>query len=347
MRIGPKGIGPKGFKASIATAILLIVIVFSFQFSKNKTSDAKTLKVLSYSSFLASWGPGPEIAKLFKEQTGIEVIYQDAEDAGLLLTKLELFPSDVVVGLDSITSFEARKKFNWKAHGKIDATSWSKGFSYDDPEFLPFDWAPLTFIYRTGEIAPPKNLNDLLDVRFKNGISLQDPRTSAPGLQFLYWLVAVRGEDQAFEFLKKLRPNIRSVSPSWSTAYGLFQKGEAKLVYSYVTSPAYHWKNESDLRYQAADLREKHIYQVELAGIPDTCVNCEGAMAFLEFLRSAQAQRILMNKNVMYSIYEKLVPHSEMDYKRLPNLRVLGPDVIAPLVAKKKELIERWKELKL
>ncbi len=347
MTIGPKGIGPKGFKASIATAILLIVIVFSFQFSKNKTSDAETLKVLSYSSFLASWGPGPEIAKLFKEQTGIEVIYQDADDAGLLLTKLELFPSDVVVGLDSISSFEARAKFKWKPHGRLQTTNWTKGFSYDDPEFVAFDWAPLTFIYRKGEITPPINLDDLLDVRFKNQISLQDPRTSAPGLQFLYWLVAVKGEDQAFEFLNKLRPNIRAISPSWSTAYGLFQKGEAKLAFSYVTSPAYHWANEKDLRYQASELSEQHIYQVELAAIPEACINCRGAKAFVDFLGSDQAQEILMNKNIMYSVDEKLNAHSKMNFDKLPALKVLAPEVLAPLIPKKKELIERWKDLKL
>ena len=339
---------PKGFKASIAAAILLIVIAFAFQFSKTNTSDAKVIKVLSYSSFLASWGPGPEIAKLFKEQTGIEVVYQDADDAGLLLTKLELFPSDVVLGLDWITVSEAKTKFSWKAHNvkQQGAVRFSEPI-FDDPQFLAFDWAPLTFIYRKGETDPPKSLDDLLHPRFKGQISLQDPRTSAPGLLFLYWLVALKGEDGAFEFLNQLRSNIRSVSPSWSTAYGLFQKGEAKLVFSYLTSPVYHWVNEKDLRYQAAELSDKHIYQAELAGIPGTCQNCEAAHMFLDFLNSELAQQILMNKNVMYPVHEKIVPTDVAGFHRLPAVSLLQVDSLRELTNKKKQLVERWKELKL
>lgn len=338
--IGPKGIGPKGFKAAIAFAIVLTAIFFLFQLSGNRSASSKSIKVLSYSSFLASWGPGPEIAKLFKEQTGIEVIYQDADDAGLLLTKLELFPSDVVLGLDWITVSEAKKKFSWKSHNV-------KQQVFDDPQFLAFDWAPLTFIYRKGEIDPPKNLDDILHTRFKGQISLQDPRTSAPGLLFLYWLVALKGEDGAFDFLNALRPNIRAVSPSWSTAYGLFQKSEAKLVFSYQTSPVYHWSNENDQRYQPAEISDKHIYQAELAGIPVSCQNCEGAHEFLEFLNGEVAQKILMTKNVMFSVHEKVVSSDVIGFQKLPTASLLQIEKLKELTEKRKELIERWKELKL
>ena len=39
---------------------------------------------------------------------------------------------------------------------------------------------------------------------------------------------------------RKLKPRILTVSKSWDEAYGLFLKGEAPLVLSYTTSPAYH-----------------------------------------------------------------------------------------------------------
>ena len=49
----------------------------------------------------------------------------------------------------------------------------------------------------------------------------------------------------------RLRPRVLTVTPGWSEAYGLFVKGEAPLVLSYTTSPAYHRFAEKSERYAA------------------------------------------------------------------------------------------------
>src|SRR3546814_1326957 len=51
----------------------------------------------------------------------------------------------------------------------------------------------------------------------------------------------------------------------WSEAYGLFLEGEAPMVLSYSTSPAYHMIAEDEDRYQAAGFAEGHYMQVEVA----------------------------------------------------------------------------------
>ena len=43
-----------------------------------------------------------------------------------------------------------------------------------------------------------------------------------------------------------LADNIVTVTPGWSEAYGLFLEGEADMVLSYTTSPAYHLIAEED-----------------------------------------------------------------------------------------------------
>ena len=58
-----------------------------------------------------------------------------------------------------------------------------------------------------------------------------------------------------------------TVTPGWSEAYGLFTKGEAPMVLSYTTSPAYHMIAENTERYQAAAFAEGHYMQVEVAGM--------------------------------------------------------------------------------
>ena len=55
----------------------------------------------------------------------------------------------------------------------------------------------------------------------------------------MLWVKAVYG-DKAPEAWAKLKDRVLTVTPGWSEAYGLFTKGEAPMVLSYTTSPAYH-----------------------------------------------------------------------------------------------------------
>jgi ABC-type thiamine transport system substrate-binding protein len=50
----------------------------------------------------------------------------------------------------------------------------------------------------------------------------------------------------AGEIWEALADNIVTVTPGWSEAYGLFLEGEADMVLSYTTSPAYHLIAEED-----------------------------------------------------------------------------------------------------
>ena len=75
-----------------------------------------------------------------------------------------------------------------------------------------------------------------------------------------------------------------TVTPGWSEAYGLFTKGEAPMVLSYTTSPAYHMIAENTERYQAASFAEGHYLQIEVAGITTTGAKNPLAQKFLAFM---------------------------------------------------------------
>lgn len=318
--------------------------LFIEQAAISTVDPSRTIRVLSYSSFLNSWGPGPEIIERFKRESGldvaggveggagIDVIVHEVSDAGLLLKKLELFPADVVIGLDQLMLPEARKACAWKP-------------LEGEPDFLPYDWGPMTFIYREGEIDPPKSLLDLLHERFRHAITLQDPRTSTPGLQFLYWVLDEMGVEAGFAFLEKLKPNLHSVSGSWSMAYGIFTKKEAKLAFSYSTSPVYHWMRENDMSYKPAIFATGHPAQVEYAGVPESCVNCEGGRRFAAFLLRPDVQKILMEKNFMMPIRKEVA--AETLFAKLPQLTVREMRSLPALVRDREALLERWHQLGL
>ena len=91
-----------------------------------------------------------------------------------------------------------------------------------------------------------------------------------------------------------------TVTPGWSEAYGLFTKGEAPMVLSYTTSPAYHRIAESTDRYKAAGFSEGHYMQVEVAGITTTGAKNPLARRFMEFMLSPAFQDAIPETNWMF-----------------------------------------------
>ena len=320
------------------TLLLAAMLTFYVWGGRSAPTDERVVRVLAYSSFISAWGPGPEIAKRFEAKTGIQVRLQDGEDAGLLLRKLELFPSDVVVGLDQFALAEARRARKWKKIG-------TSGIPFSHDDFMAFDWAPVAFIYRRGEISPPTSLDDLLDPRFKNAIALPDPRTSSPGLQFFLWVLNEKGVSKGFEFLEKLKPNIHTIGPSWSAAYGVFQDKQAKLALSYSTSPVYHSVNEKDESYAAAEFSSGHPIQIEYAGIPENCVSCDFAQQFVAFLAEPEIQRLIMEKNYMLPVAEDVVQSTP--FALVPNLKKKELTLAEDLLANREALLKRWQKLGL
>jgi thiamine transport system substrate-binding protein len=336
---------------------LLIVVGglwFLFGRPRAPVDSHDALRVMTYSSFMSAWGPGPEIAKRFRKEAGIEVEFQDAGDAGLILEKLKLFPVDAVVGIDRFTLPQARERIRWrdipsfrKAAGSIEKSPSLvlPDEAFKEASFVAIDWAPLAFVLRKGEILEPAQMQDLLDPRFKGEIALEDPRTSTPGLQFLLWVLEVYGEDQGFKFLASLKPNIQSVSPSWSTAYGLFTKKQAKLVFSYMTSPIYHLTEEKDPSFQSAVFSNGHPIQVEYAGIPSGCARCSDAEVFVQFLLKPEIQELIMKKNFMLPVVALAAKGTA--FASLPSYTPLELTHAPEFMKRRDELFDKWRKLGL
>jgi len=280
----------------------------------------KKLRVLTYATFMGNGGPGPRLVQQFKARHQCEVEVVTVSDAGLLLEREKLAsvgqPFDVVLGLDQLMLKGAAG--HWRSLNIA-----VPGFEANE-FFVPYDWSPLTFIYRRGEIDPPRSVNELSDARFKGRIALEDPRTSSPGAQFVAWLSAVAPPD----FLAQLSPSVQSVASSWALAYGLFMKKQVDLVWSYVTSLAYHWEVEHQPQFQAASFKEGHPVQIEYAGVPATCGECALAEDFVRGLLDLEAQQMIMEKNFMFPVIKAVTVGTV--YERLPELKTISTSTLTP-----------------
>ena len=168
--------------------------------------------------------------------------------------------------------------------------------AWDDPVFVPYDWGYFAFVHNA-DLQAPTSLKALAESELK--IVIQDPRSSTPGLGLLMWVKTVYG-DEAPAIWAGLADNIVTVTKGWSEAYGLFLEGEADMVLSYTTSPAYHLIAEEDSSKAAASFDEGHYMQIEVAGKVAGTDQPELADQFLQFMVTDAFQSIIPTTNWMY-----------------------------------------------
>lgn len=261
-------------------------------------AQAPVLTVLTYDSFVTEWGPGPVVERAFEEACACDLRLVAGGDGAALLSRLilegEATEADLVMGLDTNLVAQARETGLLAPHG-VDADL-DLPVAWEDDTFLPFDWGWFAFVGREGGPAP----EDFRALGASDAtLLIQDPRSSTPGLGLVHWVRAAYGAE-AGAVWEALADNIVTVTPGWDEAYGLFLAGEADLVLSYTTSPAYHLIAEGDAGFRALPFAEGHYLQVEVAAVVAGSDQPDLARDFLRFLLTEPVQSVLPTTNWMY-----------------------------------------------
>lgn len=288
----------RGFSTVLLPATLLAVSLAP------AVAQDKTLTVYTYESFTAEWGPGPQVEKAFEAKCGCDLKFVSVADGVALLSRLRLegaeTKADIVLGLDTNLIAEAKATGLFAPSGVDAAAATDVPGGWNDGTFVPYDYGYFAVVYDSEKLAnPPKSLRELVDGDPAQKIVIQDPRTSTPGLGLLLWVRSVYGE-QAPEAWAKLKKRVLTVTPGWSESYGLFTKGEAPMVLSYTTSPAYHIVAEGTQKYKAAAFAEGHYLQVEVAGMTKSGAENPLAKEFLAFMTGPGFQDIIPETNWMF-----------------------------------------------
>jgi len=270
-----------------------------------------TLTVYTYDSFAADWGPGPAVKKAFEAQCDCELNFVALEDAVSLLNRVRMegknSKADVILGLDN-NLVDAASQTKLFAPSNIDISGLTIPSGWDNRTFIPYDYGYFAFVYDKNKLKnPPKSLKELVESDEKWKVIYQDPRTSTPGLGLLLWMQKVYGGN-APQAWQKLAKKTVTVTKGWSEAYGLFLKGEADLVMSYTTSPAYHIIEDKKDNYAAANFNDGHYLQVEVAGQLASSKHPELAQQFLRFMISPDFQDKIATGNWMYPVTNVPLP---------------------------------------
>ncbi len=285
----------------------LAVLLAGLALSPAVAQDTPTLTIYTYDAFAADWGPGPQLKAGFEANCGCTVDWVVADDSIGALRRVQLegdtTPADLIVGLDTAIAGEARDTGLFADHG-LTLTGLALPDDWTDAQFVPVDYSHFAFVYDTDTTeVPPTSFEELIALPDDVKIVIQDPRSSTPGLGLVLWIKAAYG-DRAPEIWAGLKPHILTITRGWTEAYALFLDGEADMVLSYTTSPAYHLLEEDDDTIHAAIFTEGHFPQIEVAGILKSSDQQKLAADFLTYLTSPEAQHIVAMTNWMFPIVD-------------------------------------------
>ncbi|RMF38589.1 MAG: thiamine ABC transporter substrate binding subunit [Alphaproteobacteria bacterium] len=307
--------------------------------------DRPVLTVYTYDSFVSDWGPGPEIEKRFEAVCDCDLQFVGSGDGAALLARIRLeganTRADIALGLDNNLIAEAAATGLFAPHGlspKLDLP-----VAWDDPVFLPYDWGHFAFVYDSTKLAdPPDSFAALMAAPESLKIIIEDPRSSTPGLGLVMWIKAIYG-DEAGAVWRRLAPHILTVTKGWSEAYGLFLEGEADMVLSYTTSPAYHRIAEGDDTKRAAIFSEGHGMQIEVAALMAGAKHPDLARRFLRFMLSDAFQEVIPTTNWMFPAVTPAAGLPEGFAEPLP----AGASILLPpekVPALRKAALAEWRE---
>lgn len=306
-------------------------------------NEKPTLNVYTYESFAASWGPGPKIKVAFEKKCNCILKFVSVSSSIATLRKIQLegkkTKADVLLGLDTAIAQVAKETNLFAPHG-LDTSIIDLPISFTDDTFVPFDYSYFAFVYDKNKLKNvPKSFEELASMPEDFKIVIQDPRSSTPGLGLILWVKSIYG-DKASDYWKRLSPHILTITKGWSEAYGLFLKGEADMVLSYTTSPAYHMVAEKKYNIKSAAFKEGHYAQIEVAAIVKSSKQKVLAKEFLEFLYSKTFAELIPTSNWAYPVIKGTRINKAFDKLHKPKEFILmdGKEV----QKNRKTIINEW-----
>lgn len=287
--------------ASVFIGFVLSVSVFASG-SSQKPAERSVL-AYTYDSF-----PGDIVDAMsaILAQDGISLKVEQSGDSGSVYTRLYLERqeprADVFIGLDQTYIHAILADGLAEAYRPASFQPAIPELSLNpDLPVLAFDYGYITLNYDSEALPnPPRTWAELLDPRLSQSIIMLNPGTSSPGRNFLLLSIEQLGEEGFLDYWRQLKPNILTVAGGWSEGYGLYAQGEAPLVVSYDSSPAYHRIFEGSERYKTLAIEGSGYLQVEVAGIVRGTRDREAAEKLIDALLSPEVQALIPLNQFMY-----------------------------------------------
>ncbi|MES3003349.1 MAG: ABC transporter substrate-binding protein [Pseudomonadota bacterium] len=196
-------------------------------------------------------------------------------------------------------------------------------------------------VLKKKKLPAPKCWKDLLDPRYKGDIETSHPGSSGTGYTILAGLVQMMGEDQAFDYLKKLHKNVTQYTRSGTAQARSVAKGEVAIGVSFI----FGFDNErltNKFPVYAAAPCEGTSYEIGGIALVKGARNHEMAKRYYDWLMSKTGQEIGARANSLQFPANKTV---KLDPRIPPldNVRLIKYDFEKyGKASERRRLVEKW-----
>jgi len=327
--------------------------------SSDVSDEPRTLTIMTHDSFAVS----EDIMLAFQAEHNVVLSFLELGDTGTAVNKAALAKdaplADLFYGVDNTFLSRALDEGIFEPYQSPLLADIPAYFQLDPDHYaLPVDYGDVCLNYdlayfADNNLAPPKNLEDLLKPDYHGLLVVENPATSSPGLAFLFATIGHFGESSYLEYWQGLVENDLAVVNDWETAYyAEFTRsgGTRPIVVSYSSSPSFEVVFAEETMEEpptAAVTGDGACFrQIEFVGILAGTKNRDLAEKFIDFMLSPPFQEDIPLQMYVFPVNSNAkLDQTFTRFLAVPEKPIsLDP---ADIAARRETWINAWTELVL
>jgi len=287
-----------------------------------------------------------KIFDAFTAQTGISVQFvQLSSGPAYARIKAESAnpQADVWFGAPSENHVTAKEEKLTQPYKGPNFDKLGKEFKDPDGYWRSFYMNPMAFginkqvLARIG--APkPTSWADLLNPVYKGQIQMPSPQSSGTAYNVVASLVVMMGEDKAFDYMKKLAPNIQTYTSSGTAPSQAVQLGQCAIGIQFT--PGFFEAIDKGFPIEVVFPKEGVWFEAPAVSILKGAKNLEAAQTLVDWISSVDGQKVYTEKKTYFYPVIAGVPLGP-GMPAFETLRTIDVDV-KWAGEQKKRLVERW-----
>ncbi|GAB1432838.1 ABC transporter substrate-binding protein [Spirochaetota bacterium] len=336
----------KKYKRLLAFSIIALTLVSAiFAVGDKEKAAVDTPKlVIVYSS--VDEGNAKKILDAFTADTGITAQFVHLS-TGPALARLKAEAAnpqaDVWMGAPSENHASAKNDGLTIPHTGGNFASLDKKFKDAEGYWRSFYMNPMALAINKDILARqgasmPKSWNDLLKPEYKGQIQLPSPQTAGTGYNLLASFVLIMGEEKAYDYMKKLAPNVQTYTSSGTAPSQGVAVGQSMIGIQFT--PAFFEFIDKGHPLEVVFPSEGVSFEAPAVSIVKDAKNLKAAQALVEWLTSPNGQAILSKASTYFYPVTPGVPLGK-GMPAFETLKTVTMDT-AWASAEKKRLVDRW-----
>ncbi|PWC18369.1 hypothetical protein DDT52_14495 [Brenneria roseae subsp. roseae] len=187
----------------------------------------------------------------------------------------------------------------------------------------------------------PQCWKDLTDPIYKGEIQIADPQSSGTAYTALATFSQLWGQDQAFDYLKKLNTNVSQYTKSGIAPARNAARGETAIGVGFLHD--YSLEKEKGAPLELVSPCEGTGYEIGGISILKGARNMDNAKLFVDWALSKEAQELSWKKGQSYQILTNITAEASPLSLKLQDLKLINYDMDKYGAADvRKELISKW-----